>query len=449
MFRRPTILLPSDSSQGGLTILGGFSIIQNTILGPGLLGLPWAVAQCGIVSGMILLVLSGLAGLLGMHCLAASAVQFAPVLKDHPSGITLTTICNHINSRFLKAAFDVGLLLACSGALISSLIIIGDSLEHLPGLTRNEWILLVFCCVAGPLSCFRKLQFLRFSSYLSLAMCVYISCLVVSAAFRDTSYFPDTKTEIGKWEANRFRDNGLGILQAIPIFIFCFCGHMNVCSVANELQNLTVARMDAVLTSGLFASGIIYGAVSYGAYSSFGNATPKDLLSFFPQSGFVTAARLGITVVCTAFYPLLVNPIRTVFLGWVMACSPATPSQGLLNRSQAGARDNVIHMKEIAGDEERATMAQVTPAISWVWHWVATFFVGAIALGTALVTKDLGKVFSLSGATGFALLCHVCPAALYLRVVTQAKKRMRVLAGLLGLFGFLVIPICVTANLIK
>merc|ERR550514_2011569 len=101
---------------------------------------------------------------------------------------------------------------------------------------------------------------------------------------------------------------------------------MNVCSVANELQNLTVARIDTVLAMSLAAAAVIYGAVSYGAYSSFGNATPQDLLNFFPQSGFVTAARLGITVVCTAFYPLLVNPIRTVLLGWVAACSPTPPS---------------------------------------------------------------------------------------------------------------------------
>merc|ERR1719487_2924265 len=159
------------------------------------------------------MVLSALAGLLGMHCLAASAAQIAPALKGNELGLTLNTMCKHINSRCLEVTFDVGLLLGVQGALISSLMIIGDSLEASGlGLTRNEGILLVFCCSAGPLSYFRKLEFLRFSSYLSLTTCVYIACLVASAPFHDDSYFPNPQEEIGKWDANRIGDNNLNIL---------------------------------------------------------------------------------------------------------------------------------------------------------------------------------------------------------------------------------------------
>jgi amino acid permease len=258
-------------------------------------------------------------------------------------------------------------------------------------------------------------------------MCVYIACLVVSSAFQDESYFPDPSKEIGTQVVNRIGDNDLNILRAIPIFIFCFCGHPSVCSVANELQNLTVARMDTVLAMGVLAAGILYASVCYAAYSSFGNATPKDLLGTFPQSVFVTAARLGMTVVCVAFYALLVNPVRAVLLGWVAACSPPLASQGLLE-----------------GDGNTKEFGKISGA----WHWVMTTIIAAISLGTALATQDLGKVFSLSGATGFALLCHVCPAVLYLKVVTQATKRMQILAGSLGLFGICVIPVCVAANLL-
>lgn len=413
------------SGQGGLTILGGFALVQNTILGPGLVGLPWAVAQCGMVPGMIIMVLSALTSLLGMHCLAATAAKVAPALKDHPRGLTLNTICQHVNAKVLQVTFDVGLVIGILGAIISSVMIAGDSLaQNLPGLTRNQWILLVFFIVAGPLSFFKKLEFLRFSSSLSLATCMYIACLVGSAPFRGD--FP--QEEIGNFQANRFGENDLSILQAIPIFIYCMCGHPSVISVANELQNLTTARMDTVLAMSVAAACIISGSISWGAYSTFGDATPKDVLSFFPESIFSSIARIGITVVCVAFYPLLVNPLRAVVLGWVASSSPATKSEGLLGGDGAPA-------KEFA-------------RISDAWHWVITAVIGAISLGTALSTTNLGQVFSLSGATGFALICHVCPAALFLKVVTDASKPMRILAGCLQVFGILVIPVCVTANLV-
>lgn len=475
-------------------------MLQNTILGPGLLGLPWAVSQCGSVLGFILLVFSAFIGFLGMHFLSASAMVVVPKLPE-PGALSVSAMCRLVSSPVLFVAFEAGLVIACSGALITSLIIIGDSLEHLQVLTRQEWILVVFLCVAFPLSCFKQIKFLRFSSYLSLAMILYIVGLViVSTAIGD---FP--AEFIGAHETFRW-DNGMKILQSVPVFTFCFCGHMNMLPVAKELVNVSVYRLDVVIFSALTTAAIIYSAVAVGAVISFGDLTPQDLLSTYHPSPAVVIARIGMTVVCAAFYPLLVQPIRGTIAGWVekLMQQEAVGEIAAEVRDSTAAKETEVgsnRVDPLSDSVSTATSTSVQPASrqeSWrrfpglrrrqsveeqnqrapqdrsaAIHWILTVLVGGIALAVALSTKSLGKVFSLSGATGFALLCNVCPALLYLRLTaatpgqargdeellaasagdgidrsTKASPGMRVLAMCLLGFGLLSMPVCIAANLI-
>merc|ERR1712151_1167784 len=78
---------------------------------------------------------------------------------------------------------------------------------------------------------------------------------------------------------------------------------------------------------------------------------------------------------------------------------------------------------------------------------IVTVFIGVSCLGTALLTSSLGLVFSLSGATGFALLCNICPPWLYLMIAGDGEGRgMRIAAWALLGFGLLMMPVCITAN---
>merc|ERR1719162_513896 len=73
----------------------------------------------------------------------------------------------------------------------------------------------------------------------------------------------------------------------------------------------------------------MYLSCCLGAYVSFGNETPQDLLKNYEPNAFITIGRIGMTCVCTAFYPLLVQPVRAVFMGWV---------ESYINRAGAEAR---------------------------------------------------------------------------------------------------------------
>lgn len=95
-------------------------------------------------------------------------------------------------------------------------------------------------------------------------------------------------------------------------------------------------------------------------------------------------------------------------------------------------------------DAQRGRDRQLT-----ITYWVFTMLIGLISLSVALATRSLGKVFSLSGATGFTLVCNICPPWLYLTVAPpDAGSTSKVLARLLLLYGLVTMPVCIIANLI-
>lgn len=427
-----------------LTLLGAFSVLHNNILGPGVLGLPWAVAQGGLGLGSALLVLSAATGFLGMQFLAASAVHVQGRLTKGET-LTMATACRIVDARELRFAMEVGLVLACGGALITSLIIIGDTLEPLGYATRAQWIIGVFLAVPFPLSFFSQISFLRLSSYLSFTMMLYLAVMMYMRTTDGTC--PDNPTH---W----FRlDNIQKIFQTVPIFTFCFCGHMSIFSIARELEDATAKRLNTVIFIATVSAALIFGIVASSAVSCFGDLTPQDLLDNQPKSVKVTVARIGMAIVCCGFFPLLVQPVRTTCLGWLESgmalgfqrqmtpSSLATP----LVYSPGGTETTVAELERRASVKKGYDKA--TTHVLAITYQVITILIGSVSLGVALATSSLGMVFSLSGATGFALLCNICPPWLYLVVCPRDKEKgLRVAAWVLLVFGVIMMPICIIAN---
>jgi amino acid permease len=409
-----------------------------------------------------LLFLSAIVGFAGMHLLSACAVSVKEKVGGSDLDIGMKEICRHANARLLPHVFDIALVLACSGAIISSLMIIGDSLvplatDEVTGkvhISRQEWILIVFCGFAFPLSCLRQLAFLRITSYLSLAMTFYMVALVVTKAL--TQDFPEfaapDRPERGEKQWIRM-DNMAKVLQAVPVFTFCFCGHMNMLPIVNELINPTLVRLNVIIVSASLAAGVIYSTLAIAAYESFGNNTPQDLLTFYSNDQAVKVARVGMAVVCAAFYPLLVQPVRRVLIAWLVRRGPNSREQA---RRDGGCSSNAENLAA-ATDAPAATSTSLIATTEQeaklgcdrfeVAHWGVTILVGAVALCIAISTKSLGKCFSLSGATGFALLCNICPAWAYLSLV-PGRSLTQGTAWLLLVLGVLTMPVCVVANLV-
>jgi amino acid permease len=421
-----------------LSVLGAFSVLCNNIMGPGVLGLPWAVAQGGLGMGMALLFLSAFSGYLGMMFLGSAGVH---VMEQLHAGekLTFATACRVAGARELRLAMELGMVLACSGALITSLIIIGDSLEPLGLASRETCIVSVFSLVAFPLSFFSQISFLRFSSFLSFVMMLYLAALMFASTVSGSC--PDnTSSPMFRW------DNSEKIFQTIPVFTFCFCGHMSIFPIVGELESATATRVNAVIVIATFAATLIFGTIASSVVFCFGSSTPQDLLSNYPSSNLsVLIARIGMAVVCCGFFPLLVQPVRSTCLGWVESAMTLGFERQISLMRTLYAEALMCEEAKVLG----VSKSYLKPAKHTLdmYYQAITIIIGVVCLGASLATSSLGVVFSLSGATGCALLCNICPPWLYLSVTPKSESLLlRTAAWALLVFGVVLMPVCVTAN---
>lgn len=104
------------------------------------------------------------------------------------------------------------------------------------------------------------------------------------------------------------------MLQTLPLFVFCFTCHQNIFTICDEIVRPTVARIDAVIGGSLTVAVILYLTLCWGSYATYGDGVSADLLDMYPDTGFLTAARVAITMLVISCYPLQAHPCRLCIL---------------------------------------------------------------------------------------------------------------------------------------
>ena len=142
--------------------------LANTIMGTGILALPYALAGTGLVLGGVFLCVAAAAGVLSLTMLSESACT-----AGRPA--SFFSVCE---AAFPRLSITVDLIVVVNGffACLGFLIVADDSFSKLSNQpSRHVWTLLSLLVVT-PLSLLRRLEALKFTSALSmlvlLAICV-------------------------------------------------------------------------------------------------------------------------------------------------------------------------------------------------------------------------------------------------------------------------------------
>ena len=155
-----------------------FINLCNTIVGSGMLGLPYAFAKTGWLLGTIISVVCALFSSFALHTLALCALESPP-----PS--SFYSVANEVLPSF-TTLIDVAVAIKCFGVSTSYLIVMGDLMpemtEQLGGnafsQSRELWVLIGFAIVA-PLSCLRSLDSLKFTSWMSIGFVFLLTVMVI------------------------------------------------------------------------------------------------------------------------------------------------------------------------------------------------------------------------------------------------------------------------------
>ncbi|KAJ1719866.1 hypothetical protein LPJ53_005437 [Coemansia erecta] len=343
--------------------------VLNSIVGSGIIGLPYALNGAGMATGILMLVVVGLLSQFATYILVLAGKRTGAMHYSEVARLTL----GEAGYRALSGSIVVSLF----GVVATYLIILGDisaSLRqtYLPDhqwATRSVLIALISYVLILPLLFFRHSGPMAKWSVVSVAALPVILLLV---AVRAPLYSADSAAEYPVIVGHNLFPS-LGVLS----FSFCsahaafqnFLG-LRVRTMRNWLRATTIAAWAGIAVSSLFA---LVGLVS------FGSAVRANIFLNFPDTdGYINLARALFCLTLVLTFPLSFYPIR----------------------------DTLTHVF-VPGSHDGARGRAAETVFTLVTLTMVCF--------TATRCTDLGRAYELVGAATATTISFIFPAMIYLR----------------------------------
>ncbi|CAO3701631.1 unnamed protein product [Rhizopus microsporus] len=282
--------------------------LANTILGTGMLAMPFAMASVGIIPGVFFIFLSALASGTGLYFLSRCAARTE---GRHASFFAVSKL----TWPKVSVLFDLAIAIKCFGVAVSYLIIIGDLMPQVMASLTNHadlayfltdrrfWITLFMLALVLPLSFLRKLDSLKYTSLVALFAVVYL-CVIVIYHYFSPNYPPPSPDDIEYFNLSS------SIFGHLPVFVFSFTCHQNIFSVYNELRDNSRESITRVISLSIGISACVYEGIAILGYLSFGRNVLSNIIMEYPSSYFVAGGRLAMVILVVFSYPLQAHPCR-------------------------------------------------------------------------------------------------------------------------------------------
>ncbi|XP_065840377.1 putative sodium-coupled neutral amino acid transporter 11 isoform X2 [Oscarella lobularis] len=373
----------------------------NSIIGAGIIGIPFALHEAGFILGVLLLTLVGIVTDYSILLLVKSGkIAGMDTYQD-----LMRKTFGKVGFYYLSAIQFLFPFLAMSGYVV----IVGDNipkvLELIPQLrgtvlTEPHFIkFLVVIVVMLPLSLYRNISNLGKVSLVSLVCVVFILIVIWVRFF---SLGPDVPVTCDTYSfANK------GVAQAIGIMATTYVCHHNTFLIFDSLHYVSLHKFTRVTHTSVFISWLTVVLLGVGGYLTFKGNTQGDLLiNYCPDDEVINAARFIYTVTIMLTFPIECFVAREVIENLYLTFFKGKANETLL------------------------------------WHVVVTCLISFGALGVGETTDNLGFVLELNGVLAATPLAFILPAACYLKLAEgKIVSKKKIWALLLLIFGFIVMII--------
>eukprot|EP00741_Cyanophora_paradoxa_P020944 tig00021319_g20219.t1 len=416
---------PSDEKEEGTSNIAGATFnFLNSIVGAGIIGLPYALNAAGLWLGiLLLLVVAGLADYSSRLLVRAGSAEGllsyqAPAPPLPPLALRAPPLTRGGGQGLMEGALGVwgrGAATACMflfsvGAMFAYLLVIGDTvpvvLAHWLGprhplANRELTLALVACLVVLPLCLRRRISKLAWSSAVSMA-CALLIVVIVCARAPPAARAAGITVE-GTQDALSFAHPSL--FQAFGVMAFAFVSHHVVFIIFNSLRRgaRTEAGWRLVTHASVLSAFLLCASLAVVGYLSFLDTTHADILRNFPSDdAAINAVRLVLALHVAFVYPVEFFVCReSVRSAWA-----------LFKQRRAGPG---------AGPEQERAAEEMP----YAQHAALTVGLFAASLAFALAVSDLGIVLELTGGLSAVGLGFILPAAAALRLDRSARARSR------------------------
>ncbi|XP_063215986.1 putative sodium-coupled neutral amino acid transporter 11 isoform X2 [Bacillus rossius redtenbacheri] len=369
----------------------------NSIIGSGVIGMPYALHQAGFGLGILLLLLVAL-------------------FTDY--SLVLLVRSGHLSGKFsyqglMQAAFGRPgyVLLLCLQfmypfiAMVSYNVVVGDTvtkvLARVTGvgadslLGHREFVVtMATALVVVPLCLYRNIARLAKISFLSLAFVtlILVFILVRLGSLRSQVPSTDDAWQFANWN----------VIPAIGIMAFAFMCHHNTFLLYGSIKDADQSKWDTVTHASVLSSFLAMGIFSIAGYATFTGLSQGDLLENY------------------CWDDDLMNLARLLFSGTILLTFPLECF--------------------VAREVVQTAFFSDNTGESLFNHVVITLGLVVVALLISLMTECLGIVLAINGVLAAVPLAYVLPAVSYLRLETgPLLSQVKVPALSLAVFGVFVV----------
>ncbi|PNJ32287.1 SLC38A3 isoform 7 [Pongo abelii] len=366
--------------------------LSNAIMGSGILGLAYAMANTGIILFLFLLTAVALLSSYSIHLLLKS------------SGVVGIRAYEQLGYRAFgtpgKLAAALAITLQNIGAMSSYLYIIKSELPLVIQTFLNlektsDWymngnylVILVSVTVILPLALMRQLGYLGYSSGFSLSCMVFFLIAVIYKKFHVPCPLPpnfnNTTGNFSHMEIVKEKT-----AYTIPIMAFAFVCHPEVLPIYTELKDPSKKKMQHISNLSIAVMYIMYFLAALFGYLTFYNGVESELLHTYskvdPFDVLILCVRVAVLTAVTLTVPIVLFPVRRAI-------------QQMLFPNQE---------------------------FSWLRHvLIAVGLLTCINLLVIFAPNILG-IFGVIGATSAPFLIFIFPAIFYFRIMPTEKEPAR------------------------
>ncbi|CAN1295975.1 Amino acid transporter AVT6A [Linum perenne] len=312
-------LLPHRNQEGGFDEFNGASFpgavfnLSTTIVGAGIMALPATMKVLGLVLGIAMIIFMAFLTDASIELL----LRFSRVGKSTSYGGLMGDAFGKVGKILLQVAVminNIGDVLSGTSA---------DGLHHpgvLEGWFGEHWwngrtavLLITTLAVFSPLACLKRIDSLRYTSALSVALAVVFIVITMgitiiklfNGSIMMPRLLPDVTDLASFWS----------LFTVVPVLVTAYICHYNVHSIDNELKDPT--QIKPVVRTSLALCSSVYIMTSVFGFLLFGDSTLEDVLANFntdlgiPYSSFLNdAVRVSYAAHLMLVFPIVFHPLR-------------------------------------------------------------------------------------------------------------------------------------------
>jgi amino acid permease len=401
--------------------------LAATAFGSGILAIPWAFGQLGLLGGLAAVVFSGFASLLSQQLLVNAA--YATGLSSY------TDITKKALGRLMAVTLEFVIIINTFGNVLGYFVFIGQFVPELctdlglpswlgPEEGGKLWVCIIVAIFPStPLCCLRSLSTLSYAtlmSFVSLAIvCILIVYMQVPLHEELMNHDLSPAMTIGFWLKPHL--SGWKKLPAcMAIFFYSFCCHLSFFAKYRELDSPTSRRVHKVLYRSVVVEGIIYIVVGTCGYLALGqpcegqvpeyawpSCTPVNILAsprFSGAAGVITRICMLLTLCVSiplnhaAGREILANRFTSVRHGF-------SPSPSFVSTPNASSD---------ALSPTSSNNALMQPRLSWMEHLSLSLVFLWSAVYLATKCSDLETVLGILGGFCCVSFMFTVPTAITL-----------------------------------